>query len=568
MAARLNNPFARTSLISGLGSGVSRGLRFVVEAAVCLTLAVSLFRTFVAQGYMIETGSMAPTLWGYHRRATCPSCGTAICVSETRTDGRAFCPNCGRGGIDLEHQARDDGDQLLVNRAAFDFKSPHRWGVVVFRNPSKPAQAFVKRLAGLPNETLQIIQGDLYINGEIQTKPLAVRRSLQIPVFDQDHLPNDHDPDWQPRWVIEPGTTGWQEHGSVFGFDDLSLDPTVTASLKHPQSNPPPPTSKTLAPQAGLRYRHWIRRGGRHATSVPVRQWPIGVPATGAAYDQLRYDDLMGVLVCTGALPKTRRDELLHGAPAEFQQAVHELYEASHLSPIRDVYGYNGGMHGEGGQREVRDLALSLTLNVPAGQGEVRIGISDGTEQFEACFDFANGQVRLIQLQTGLTVRTGPLTCRHGIDADVELSLMDRQVLVAVDQVEPFAAYSYQATSVAANSKPATPWRPVWISAAKVQARVSHLKLWRDVYYTEGEGPRSGSATAVKLGPDEYFVLGDNSPVSMDSRCWPAGERLSAGLILGQPFLVHLPSVRQRVSIGGRSTDIRIPDISRIRYIR
>ncbi|HAH45448.1 MAG TPA: hypothetical protein DCM07_11460, partial [Planctomycetaceae bacterium] len=48
--------------------------RLVLEAVASLAIAVILFRTFAAEGYMISTGSMAPSLLGYHKQVTCPRC--------------------------------------------------------------------------------------------------------------------------------------------------------------------------------------------------------------------------------------------------------------------------------------------------------------------------------------------------------------------------------------------------------------------------------------------------------------------------------------------------------------
>ena len=49
--------------------------RALTEAFVSLFVAVLLFRTFAAEGYMISTGSMAPSLLGFHKRVVCPTCG-------------------------------------------------------------------------------------------------------------------------------------------------------------------------------------------------------------------------------------------------------------------------------------------------------------------------------------------------------------------------------------------------------------------------------------------------------------------------------------------------------------
>ena len=51
------------------------GVRAFLDAALCLYIAVILFRTFELEGYIISTGSMAPSLLGFHKRVVCPSCG-------------------------------------------------------------------------------------------------------------------------------------------------------------------------------------------------------------------------------------------------------------------------------------------------------------------------------------------------------------------------------------------------------------------------------------------------------------------------------------------------------------
>ena len=61
------------------------------------------------------------------------------------------------------------------------------------------------------------------------------------------------------------------------------------------------------------------------------------------------------------------------------------------------------------------------------------------------------------------------------------------------------------------------------IDASRQTARLSHVSLWRDVYYTP-EDPRNRAEiyhgkpiSPVKLGADEYFVMGDNSSASSDT---------------------------------------------------
>ena len=70
-----------------------------------------------------------------------------------------------------------------------------------------------------------------------------------------------------------------------------------------------------------------------------------------------------------------------------------------------------------------------------------------------------------------------------------------------------------------------------------------------------------------KLGVDEFFVLGDNSPVSNDSRFWAGSPVVPGELFLGKPFLVHLPGQAVPLQVFGRSF-YWVPDPREIRYIR
>jgi signal peptidase I len=544
---------AGTSKSTGTPRWRGGWLRLLAESGAMLTISVAIFRTFVAQGYMIETGSMAPGLWGYHRRAECPSCHISFSVGESRAEGSVACPNCGQGGIDADSLLRNDGDQLLVVRAAYDLQKPHRWGVVVFRNPSNTRQAYVKRIVGLPGELLQILRGNIYVCDRIQAKPLEIQRAMHVPVYDHAHPPDDHDPDWRPRWVIDAEGHGWEAHGSQFGFEGLQPPPATADNLTQPidllalakvenQDSSTTTAAKPVSP-AGLsyvHYRHWIRSGGRHRTSVRIAEWPASVPQPEQAVDVLEYNAKRGTLVCKGALPAERRDALKQGAPPDFQKAIDELYEGSHVAPILDIYGYNGTDF-ESGRREVRDLALCLTLTQVEGEGTFALGLSDGTGAYECRFDFGKDELRIVDRLTDREVRTLPLPGSWPGTHELELSLMDQQLGLALDKGEVFT-WSYPNPKESGH----TAWRPAWFGASALKARVGEIRLFRDVHYTSGEAGRA-QAEPVQLGPDEYFVLGDNSPISRDSRSWEPGQVLTSQLLLGKPFLVHLPSVRQRL---------------------
>ncbi len=50
----------------------------------------------------------------------------------------------------------EDGDYILVNEIGYRFSTPERGDVVIFRYPLDPSQFFIKRIIGLPGETVEI----------------------------------------------------------------------------------------------------------------------------------------------------------------------------------------------------------------------------------------------------------------------------------------------------------------------------------------------------------------------------------------------------------------------------
>ena len=61
----------------------------------------------------------------------------------------------------------DDGDQLIVDKLTYRFHDPERFDIIVFPFRYKDNTYYIKRIIGLPGETLQIADGEIYINGEV-----------------------------------------------------------------------------------------------------------------------------------------------------------------------------------------------------------------------------------------------------------------------------------------------------------------------------------------------------------------------------------------------------------------
>lgn len=61
----------------------------------------------------------------------------------------------------------EDRDYLLVDEISFRFRQPERGEVIVFRAPTEPSSRYIKRIIGLPNETIEIKNGSIFISGKL-----------------------------------------------------------------------------------------------------------------------------------------------------------------------------------------------------------------------------------------------------------------------------------------------------------------------------------------------------------------------------------------------------------------
>ncbi|SCY54978.1 signal peptidase I [Lachnospiraceae bacterium XBB2008] len=69
-------------------------------------------------------------------------------------------------GVSMEDTLQD-GDNLLVDKISYRFHDPERFDVIVFKYTHKDNTYYVKRIIGLPGETVQIDNaGNIYINGK------------------------------------------------------------------------------------------------------------------------------------------------------------------------------------------------------------------------------------------------------------------------------------------------------------------------------------------------------------------------------------------------------------------
>ncbi|HEV3203741.1 MAG TPA: hypothetical protein VGY77_05130, partial [Gemmataceae bacterium] len=106
------------------------GFREILETIVFVVVLVLLLKTFAAEAFVIPTGSMATTLYGYQKDVTCPQCGYEFpvnCSDEVEKKPSipivgTTCPNC-RYEIDFARENMDpscgSGDRVLVAKCFY-----------------------------------------------------------------------------------------------------------------------------------------------------------------------------------------------------------------------------------------------------------------------------------------------------------------------------------------------------------------------------------------------------------------------------------------------------------------
>lgn len=553
---------------------------FVEQIAIAIVLAL-LFRGFEGEAFVIPTGSMAPTLMGMHKDIRCDKCGYEVRTGATEERERQVgpvrkvtCPTCRYvNQIDTlrKNHISFSGDRIVVNKFAYQFSDPKRWDVIVFKFPGNPKQNYIKRLVGLPGETIGVKYGDAYrYDGKqesiLRKPPGKIERLLQV-VHDSEHIPEE---------LVRAGwPSPWQPAGNGNTW-------TTAADQGSYQLEP---SAETVA---------WLN----------YRQLPYAAAWRAMAGGQ----SLAGV-------PK--RGEL-----------------------ITDFCGYNAyhftreGFSGEG-LHWVGDLALECEVNVTSATGELwfdlieagrhhtcRIDVSTGAavltiDDGEILFDGGGEPVGQLTAQTKIR-KPGRYDVRFAnVDNELVLWVNGRVVPLQADGASQPGHYS-----VPAGARPvwtvADPGdlEPVRIGGKGLALDVRQLKVLRDVYYVAADNekrfmsqnaydydglvdydklqrlfttPRLWATSEIfdlrrddvrfKLGEDQFFPLGDNSPQSKDARLW-YGDQTAHHLkdqimidvkpyvererLIGKAFLVYWPHPWQ-IKAGVRPI---IPNVRRMGRIR
>jgi signal peptidase I len=90
-------------------------------------------------------------------------------IQNYRIEGNSMAPNF------------QNGEYLLVNKLAYRLGEYHRGDVIVFQYPNDPSKDYIKRVIGLPGDTVEIRERTLYINGSPVDEPYEIMSMSSIP---------------------------------------------------------------------------------------------------------------------------------------------------------------------------------------------------------------------------------------------------------------------------------------------------------------------------------------------------------------------------------------------------
>ena len=491
------------------------------------------FRGFVVEGFVIPTGSMAPTLRGMHLQKQSPQTGQTFAVGFD--NARAFSPDrfsdplLGRrqslGATESKRLDPKMGDRVLVLKSLYSFFEPKRYDVVVFRNPTDTqglAANYIKRLIGLPGETISIVDGDIFAKTDdepfaIQRKPEHVQQALWRTVSDSDAIPIDTLALSRP-WRGQP----WRgSPSSAWDVQDRSWRTNTTSRA-------------TL---------EW------DTSEIPVDDW---VP----------YNMLM---------------------PAVRQHPTSDVNVSATIVPDGDVLEASFELHSRGHTFTWTIKSNIVRLTMTRDNGEVVDAVeADSPVSVQAhipirmeCWHVDQELVLFLNRKrvASMAYDFGPDTrirrATNSLDSTpVEEAMSQDIVPPTFDWVFSGSPCSVSSIEVETDLY----YRP---SLLPSRATKNPTKPGNEELVQPGS-PSYGThiAKPAELGEDHYMLAGDNSAFSLDGRLWGNPDEFVATQIDDTPFLVH------RDLLIGKAWSVYwpapkkvfglpiVPDFSKVRFIR
>jgi signal peptidase I len=571
-----------SSSVQAVRASHGEGVKDTIESLVVAFILAFVFRGFLVEAFVIPTGSMAPTLYGLHGTQVCPDCGWQYAYGMQQGSDRdeIMCPNCDRvclhdeipfhdgsreskcsllperrrrlgtllPAVDPERLARLDfepqsGDRILVFKWPFDLGGnlgPVPWDVVVFKNPSDGENNYIKRLIGVPGEVLQIIDGDIY-TCPVSELPAELLRDLEKVIETKYHMMTDPPNSRKEYLDLQRDVTRrLVPHLRIRRKTELAQK-----SLWHPVFHQ---DYLPLLPRE--RKPHWKREQGEGpwSTSEPI------VLFTGR-------DASRQSIVFSGKDIEDYYAYNYNGSPVEQLQEVGDLR-------LKFVLGIEGGEGLIGLQLIRRDATFEVEL---AADGGVTLRRGTGSGDFEVIKSariprWSAGDLREVEFAN--------------VDYRVSLKVDGSLVLETTD-----AEYAPSESQLMGRGSRGGPRPGARIFAERLDLEIRHLQLDRDVFYRNArtsDGADWGTeGHPIYLREGEYYVLGDNSPASQDSRLWnivgphlkERGDSYQHGTVtedqlIGKAFFVYWPNGYRIHSLPVLRSFGIIPNVGEMRWIR
>ena len=550
--------------------------RETVESLAVAFILALLFKSFVADAFIIPTGSMAPTLMGAHKDIQCEHCGYqyqsgASEEFDNNTGARrnvsvieTICPICRKiERVDVDQSPNHltfSGDRILVSKLAYALGDPKRWQVIVFKFIEVARQNYIKRCVGLPGETLKIWHGDIYIKDakdpsglstleshegyRIARKPAHVVLATLQDLADTMHLSEDigngnlPDP-WQddskenrPKWktTIQPleGNRA-QKYSWNATVSDVPKDNVSMLRFRHRvlDNNTPKPNSpddfrfitdftaynhKILDVPSGR--TSLMETDGAHWVGDIAGQWQVSTTKGTQGLELLLVEGgvefLCQIDLSTG---KATARATLDGQPLTiFESAGGLVDQLQAETPLR-----SGSTH------RIRFANVDDALRLWIDNKLITWGIEGGY-----CIHAAIPQYRHLPRHTP----------ENPLDA-APLGIGIRGGSGSIQRAEVFRDIFYTASMAGGIASSSRFDEPVNVRYSKDPYRLAQGTNQED-YSTDG--------LVFRLGPEDYFPMGDNTQASSDARMWNARSQPGnpmpgqpGRLMIGRAVMVFWP---------------------------